>query len=174
MLGAHYRSPLNFSEDALKQSTAAVERLQNSWRELTEARISRAGGAAQPELRRMLGGLKQRFSDALDDDFNTADAISAIFELVREINSAVSPNAHPTKALAEGCRALYLELSDVLGIPFTEKKDELTPEQEALFNARKDARKAKNWAESDRIRDELKAQGILVEDTPQGMKWKRI
>ena len=75
---------------------------------------------------------------------------------------------------AEGCRALYLELSDVLGIPFTEKKDELTPEQEALFNARKDARKAKNWAESDRIRDELKAQGILVEDTPQGMKWKRI
>ena len=110
----------------------------------------------------------------MDDDFNTADAISAIFELVREINSAVSPNAHPTKALAEGCRALYLELSDVLGIPFSEKKDALTPEQEALFNARKDARKAKNWAESDRIRDELKAQGILVEDTPQGMKWKRI
>ena len=61
-----------------------------------------------------------------------------------------------------------------LGIPFSEKKDALTPEQEALFNARKDARKAKNWAESDRIRDELKAQGILVEDTPQGMKWKRI
>ena len=112
--------------------------------------------------------------DAMDDDFNTADSISAIFELVREINSAVSPNAHPTKALAEGCRALYLELSDVLGIPFSEKKDALTPEQEALFNARKDARKAKNWAESDRIRDELKAQGILVEDTPQGMKWKRI
>ena len=110
----------------------------------------------------------------MDDDFNTADAISAIFELVREINSAVSPNAHPTKALAEGCRALYLELSDVLGIPFAEKKDELTSEQEALFNARKDARKAKNWAESDRIRDELKAQGILVEDTPQGMKWKRV
>ena len=62
----------------------------------------------------------------------------------------------------------------MLGIPFSEKKDALTPEQEALFNARKDARKAKNWVESDRIRDELKAQGILVEDTPQGMKWKRI
>lgn len=68
---------------------------------------------------------------------------SAIFELVREINSAVSPNAHPTKALAEGCRALYLELSDVLGIPFSEKNDALTPEQEALFNARKDAAKQK-------------------------------
>ena len=130
--------------------------------------------AAEAETLASFGVYRQKFCDAMDDDFNTADAISAIFELVREINSAVSPNAHPTKALAEGCRALYLELSDVLGIPFTEKKDELTPEQEALFNARKDARKAKNWAESDRIRDELKAQGILVEDTPQGMKWKRI
>ena len=78
-----------------------------------------------------------------------------------------------TKALAEACRKLYLELADVLGIPFIERKDELTEEQQALFEARAAARKAKNWAESDRIRDELKAQGILVEDTPQGMKWKR-
>jgi cysteinyl-tRNA synthetase len=75
--------------------------------------------------------------------------------------------------LAEACRTLYLELSGVLGIPFIERKDELTPEQQELFEARKAARKAKNWAESDRIRDELKAQGIIVEDTPQGMKWKR-
>ena len=91
-----------------------------------------------------------------------------------EGRTAALTAAYPAEAAQDSCRALYLELSDVLGIPFTEKKDELTPEQEALFNARKDARKAKNWAESDRIRDELKAQGILVEDTPQGMKWKRI
>ena len=70
-------------------------------------------------------------------------------------------------------RRVAHELSQVLGIPFIEKKDELTEEQLALFEARKAARKEKNWAESDRIRDELKAQGILVEDTPQGMKWKR-
>ena len=109
----------------------------------------------------------------MDDDFNTANAISVIYELVREINARVNPNAHPSKALAEACRSIYLELSDVLGIPFIERKDELTEEQAALFEARKAARKEKNWAESDRIRDELKAQGILVEDTPQGMKWKR-
>ena len=98
------------------------------------------------------------------------DKLNRDFELVY-IESRLRPES---VKLAEGCRALYLELSDVLGIPFAEKKDELTSEQEALFNARKDARKAKNWAESDRIRDELKAQGILVEDTPQGMKWKRV
>ena len=120
-----------------------------------------------------IGQYRDKFCAAMDDDFNTADAISAIFELVREMNSAVSPSSNPTKALAAACRDLYLELSDVLGIPFQVKEDKLTDEQEALFAARKEARKAKNWAESDRIRDELKAQGILVEDTPQGMKWKR-
>ena len=177
ILMSHYRSPLNYSGEILMQAKAALERLSTTKDNLDFFCQNGADGemtAAEAETLASLGVYRQKFCDAMDDDFNTADAISAIFELVREINSAVSPNAHPTKALAEGCRARYLELSDVLGIPFTEKKDELTPEQEALFNARKDARKAKNWAESDRIRDELKAQGILVEDTPQGMKWKRI
>ncbi len=177
ILMSHYRSPLNYSGEILMQAKAALERLSTAKDNLDFFCQNGADGemtAAEAETLASLGVYRQKFCDAMDDDFNTADAISAIFELVREINSAVSPNAHPTKALAEGCRALYLELSDVLGIPFTEKKDELTAEQEALFNDRKEARKAKNWAESDRIRDELKAQGILVEDTPQGMKWKRI
>ena len=177
ILMSHYRSPLNYSGEILMQAKAALERLSTAKDNLDFFCQNGADGemtAAEAETLASLGVYRQKFCDAMDDDFNTADAISAIFELVREINSAVSPNAHPTKALAEGCRALYLELSDVLGIPVSEKKDALTPEQEALFNARKDARKAKNWAESDRIRDELKAQGILVEDTPQGMKWKRI
>ena len=177
ILMSHYRSPLNYSGEILMQAKAALERLSTAKDNLDFFCQNGADGemtAAEAETLASLGVYRQKFCDAMDDDFNTADAISAIFELVREINSAVSPNAHPTKALAEGCRALYLELSDVLGIPFSEKKDALTPEQEALFNARKDARKAKNWVESDRIRDELKAQGILVEDTPQGMKWKRI
>ena len=177
ILMSHYRSPLNYSGEILMQAKAALERLSTAKDNLDFFCRNGADGEMTPaeaETLASLGVYRQKFCDAMDDDFNTADAISAIFELVREINSAVSPNAHPTKALAEGCRALYLELSDVLGIPFAEKKDELTSEQEALFNARKDARKEKNWAESDRIRDELKAQGILVEDTPQGMKWKRI
>ena len=177
MLSAQYRSPLNFSADLMEASKNSLERIRTAAEHQADCLKAAKEGemtAEEKQNQAAVEELVQKFETAMDDDFNTADAISAIFELVREINSAVSPNAHPTKALAEGCRALYLELSDVLGIPFSEKKDALTPEQEALFNARKDARKAKNWVESDRIRDELKAQGILVEDTPQGMKWKRI
>ncbi|MBR4578981.1 MAG: cysteine--tRNA ligase [Oscillospiraceae bacterium] len=176
MLMSHYRSPLNYSGEILMQAKAALERLSTAKDNLDFFVQNGADGpmqAAEAAAFEKMGVYREKFDAAMDDDLNTADAISAIFELVREINAAVNPNAHPTKALAEACRGLYLELSEVLGIPFIEKKDELTEEQLALFEARKAARKEKNWAESDRIRDELKAQGILVEDTPQGMKWKR-
>ena len=176
MLMSHYRSPLNYSGEILMQAKAALERLSTAKDNLDFFAENGAEGdmpeAEASALAKMIP-YREKFCQAMDDDFNTADAVSVIFELVREINAAVNPNAHPTKALAEKCRELYLELSGVLGIPFIEKKDELTPEQTALLEARKAARKEKNWAESDRIRDELKAQGILVEDTPQGMKWKR-
>ena len=104
------------------------------------------------------------------------DHIMAIKVYIDQGHNPVNPNAG---AEGNGLREQDLvfvigrELADVLGIPFIERKDELTAEQQELFEARKAARKAKNWAESDRIRDELKAQGIIVEDTPQGMKWKR-
>ena len=176
MLMSHYRSPLNYSGEILMQAKAALERLSTAKDNLDFFAANGEDGPmteAEAAFAADLAGYREKFIAAMDDDFNTADAVAVIFELVREINAAVNPNAHPTKALAEACRALYLELSDVLGIPFIQRKDELTPEQEALFEARKAARKAKNWVESDRIRDELKAQGIIVEDTPQGMKWKR-
>ena len=142
---SHYRSPLNYSGEILMQAKAALERLSTAKDNLDFFCQNGADGemtAAEAETLASLGVYRQKFCDAMDDDFNTADAISRATSWCARI-SAVSPNAHPTKALAEGCRALYLELSDVLGIPFTEKKDELTPEQEALFNAHKDARKAK-------------------------------
>ena len=176
MLMSHYRSPLNYSGEILMQAKAALERLSTAKDNLDFfAQKGEDGPMTEAEAAfvEKLGAYREKFFAAMDDDFNTADAVSVIFELVREINAAVNPNANPTKALAEACRTLYLELSDVLGIPFIERKDELTPEQQELFEARKAARKAKNWAESDRIRDELKAQGIIVEDTPQGLKWKR-
>ena len=176
MLMSHYRSPLNYSGEILMQAKAALERLSTAKDNLEFFIQSGEDGpmtAEETAFAEKLSEYRDKFCAAMDDDFNTADAVSVIFELVREINAAVNPNAHPTKALAESCRSVYLELSDVLGIPFIQHKDELSEEQQALFEARKEARKAKNWAESDRIRDELKAQGILVEDTPQGMKWKR-
>ena len=176
MLMSHYRSPLNYSGEILMQAKAALERLSTAKDNLDFfVQNGEDGAMAESEAAfvQSLQSYREKFIEAMDDDFNTADAVSVIFELVREINAAVNPNAKPTKALAEACRTLYLELSDVLGIPFIQRKDELTEEQQALFEARKEARKAKNWAESDCIRDELKAQGIIVEDTPQGMKWKR-
>ena len=176
MLMSHYRSPLNYSGEILMQAKAALERLSTAKDNLDFFVQNGEDGAlteSEAAFVQSLQSYREKFVEAMDDDFNTADAVSVIFELVREINAAVNPNAKPTKALAEACRTLYLELSDVLGIPFIQRKDELTEEQQALFEARKEARKAKNWAESDRIRDELKAQGIIVEDTPQGMKWKR-
>ena len=109
----------------------------------------------------------------MDDDFNTADAIAAIFELVRDVNAAVSPASDPTKALAKVCYDEFTELCGVLGIPFAAETADLDKEIEEKIAARQAARKAKNFAEADRIRDELKAEGIVLEDTPQGVKWHR-
>ena len=109
----------------------------------------------------------------MDDDLNTADAVAVIFELVREINAAVSPSSNPTKALAEACDKLFTELSDVLGLPVGEAEEDLDSEIEDLIEQRQAARKAKNFAEADRIRDLLKDKGIVLKDTPQGVKWER-
>ena len=176
MLMSHYRSPLNYSGEILMQAKAALERLSTAKDNLdffARSGEDRPLSENEAAFLKSLDVYRDRFCEAMDDDFNTANAISVIYELVREINAHVNPNAHPSRALAEGCLSIYTELSDVLGIPFIERRDELTAEQQALFEARKAARKEKNWAKSDRIRDELKAQGIIVEDTPQGMKWKR-
>ena len=108
----------------------------------------------------------------MDDDFNTADAISAIFEMVRDINAIVAPATNPTKVVAQACYEAFMELCEVLGIPFEQVAD-LDAEIEAMIEARQAARKAKNFKEADRIRDELKAMGIILMDTPQGVKWSR-
>ena len=175
MLMSHYRSPLNYSTDVLEQAQAALDRLQTAKDNLDffaengkDGNLSEADAAFTAGLDKY----RQRFIEVMDDDFNTADAVSAIFELVREVNAAVSPAADPTRALAIACRDIFMELCGVLGIPF-KKEDDLAGEIEEKIATRQAARKAKNWAEADRIRDELKAQGIILEDTPQGVKWHR-
>lgn len=175
MLMSHYRSPLNYSADILEQAQSALERLKTAKENLDFfVENGRDGGLSEADTAFVegLGKYRERFIEVMDDDFNTADAISVLFELTREVNAAVSPAADPTKALAAACRDIFLELSDVLGIPFGGEKS-LDAEVEELIAARQAARKEKNWAEADRIRDELKAQGIILEDTPQGVKWHR-
>ncbi|MCC8357912.1 MAG: cysteine--tRNA ligase [Oscillospiraceae bacterium] len=175
MLMSHYRSPLNYSAEILEQAQAALDRLKTAKENLD---FFAEKGRAEPMTEtdeafvKGLQKYRQRFIEVMDDDFNTADAISVIFELVRDVNATVSPASDPTKALAAACRDIFLELCGVLGIPFGQAES-LDQEIEEKIAARQAARKAKNWAEADRIRDELKAAGIVLEDTPQGVKWHR-
>ncbi|MDR0951433.1 MAG: cysteine--tRNA ligase [Oscillospiraceae bacterium] len=173
MLMSHYRSPLNYSEEVLQQATSALERLSTAKQNLKFFAKNGAEGALtaqEAEFVSTLGEYKARFCEAMDDDLNTADAVAVIFELVREINSAVSPAVSPSKALARECDAVFTELAEVLGLPISKAEEEIDAEILELVERRQAARKAKNFAEADRIRDELKARGVVLEDTPQGVK----
>ncbi|MCL1828280.1 MAG: cysteine--tRNA ligase [Oscillospiraceae bacterium] len=181
ILMGHYRSPLNYSAEILAQAEAALDRLGTAKANLEFFIKNGSGQGKAPdeaELIEKLSGYRERFIEAMDDDFNTADAISVIFELVREINTAVAPSKDPSRSLAEACLKILTELSLVLGIPYPETSnqadDELDPETAALVEARSKARAEKNFKEADRIRDELAALGFVPEDTPQGVKLKRL
>lgn len=176
MLSAQYRSPLNYSRDSLIMAQNALERLYTAESNLEFLTKNGADGdmtAEEKAFTETFDSYRQKFDDAMDDDLNTADAISVIFELVRAINIAVEKN--PTKALATACLDMLHEFTDVLGLLYNKKDedDSLDSKVEAMIEARQAARKAKNFAEADRIRDELKAMGITLMDTPQGVKWSK-
>ena len=174
MLSAHYRSPLNYSQESLEQAKAALERLNTALKNLQFLVKNGAEGdmtALETETVAKFEAFREKFCTAMDDDMNTADAVASIFEAVREINTAAA-GAGVTKAYAKAALEFMTELCNVLGIGQTEEAggDE---EIEKLIEARQAARKAKDFKEADRIRDELKAQGIILEDTPQGVRWHR-
>ena len=176
MLMSHYRSPLNYSGDILLQAQGALERIRNAKSNMDDfVKSGKAGEMTDAEKATAegLGKYRERFVEAMDDDFNTADGVAVIFEMVREINTALTAANEPTAELAKACSAIFTELCDVLGIPYAKVEEDLDAEIDAMIEARQAARKEKNWAEADRIRDELKAMGIILEDTPQGVKWKR-
>ena len=178
MLMSHYRSPLNYSGDILIQAQSALERLKTARENLVFLADSGSDGdmrADENAFAEGLGKYRERFIDAMDDDFNTADAISVIFEMAREINVAVTGDKNPTKALAKACLAMFEELAGVLGVIYDTGESDagLAKEVEALIEARQTARKEKNWANADSIRDQLAAMGIVISDTPQGVKWKK-
>jgi cysteinyl-tRNA synthetase len=177
MLMAHYRSPLNYSEESLLQAKSALQRLYTINDHL-EFLIKNAPPeqttAGEEAFLSSLDTYKTRFDLAMDDDLNTADAISVIFELVRTVNSATAPECNPTGSFAAKCRTHLRSLTDILGLLYTrDSSDALSKEVNALIEARQQARASKNYAEADRIRDRLKEMGIVLEDTPQGVKWKK-
>ncbi|NLT40051.1 MAG: cysteine--tRNA ligase [Clostridiales bacterium] len=174
MLSASYRSPLNYSAESLEQSAAALERLYTTKGNLEFLMNNGADGDMREAEKARLGELaayKKAFEEAMDDDMNTADALSAVFEMVREINTAVAND--PTKAFAGACLEKLSELTGVLGLLYGKKEESLDERVRQLIEERQAARKARNFSEADRIRDELKSMGVILEDTPQGVKWRK-
>ena len=175
MLSAHYRSPLNFSAELMESAKASLERIRNAaarLRDLVENGTDAVLAESEKAVLREANGFTAKFDERMDDDNNTADALSVVFDLVRFANTNV-PDGAP-KELAKGVLDVLLTLTDVLGLIVLTEKENLDEEIEALIEARQAARKAKDFATADRIRDELKAKGIELLDTREGVKWKRI
>ena len=175
MLSGHYRIQLNFSNELLESAKASVERLYNAIGNL-ENLISEVKNEkmTDEEIKYLesLDTYRQRYIEKMDDDFNTADAISVLFDLIRDINSNIGINS--SKELCEKALELIRELGLPLGILQKTTKADLEAEVEALIAERQQARKDRNFALADKIRDELKARGIELLDTPQGVRWKKV
>jgi cysteinyl-tRNA synthetase len=151
-----------------------LERLYNAKNNmlyLLESAVEKEATQEDQELIKRLGEHKIKFIEAMDDDLNTADALAAIFDLIRDTNSSLKSES--SKAAIKASLDMLMELSDVLGL-LSKKEESIDAEIETLIEERQKARKEKNWALSDKIRDDLKAQGIVLEDTPSGVKWKRV
>ena len=175
ILSAHYRSPLNFSAELVAQSRAGRQRLQEMITNMLDALQGAADtdGEQERKLRDALRDARGRFTGAMDDDFNTADGLGVLFDLARSCNIYLK-EAHPYKAkLLEEVTGFYREVNEVLEILDLSAPGMLDAEISAMIEQRDEARAAKNWAEADRIRDELTARGITLEDTPHGTRWKK-
>lgn len=178
MLSAHYRTPLNYSAESLEMNKASLARLYEA-RNNMEFRIEKASGdtmtAEETEKLEALKGYKQKFIDAMDDDLNTADALSAIFELTREINAYNGAHQDATKAFLTAAHDLFMELTGVLNL-VQNRDDAVDPDAEKieeLIAQRAAAKKEKNFAEADRIRGVLADMGVTIKDTRQGTQWSR-
>lgn len=175
MLSAHYRQQLNFSEDLLEAAKASVERIYNAIGNLENLIDEVSREEMNEEEKAYLESLnkyKEKYIEKMDDDFNTADAITAIFDLIKDTNTNITIDS--SKELAQKALELIRELGAPLGMFQKSTKGNLEEEIEALIAKRQQARKDRDFALADKIRDELKDRGIVLEDTPQGVRWKMI
>lgn len=171
LLSAQYRNPINFSKELMEQAKNALERLYNVKKNLEHLLKNMPGSDADSGEKGRIEGLEQykkKFIEAMDDDLNTADAIAAIFELAKEINLTINKN--PSRNWVEKSHALLMELSGVLGLLNKKDEQEIDSEIQRLIEERQKARKEKNFALADKIRDQLREMGIILEDTPQGVR----
>lgn len=169
MIAAHYRSPINYSVEVINQSISALERLYNCRDELDFA-LSQAGAEGSDALQKAADEAKEKFVAALSDDLNTADGIAALFDLCKEINLRLNGEEPQQKAALEHAAKIFDELAGVLGLLYNRKKNEVTPEIQELVDRRQAARKAKDFAEADALRDQLAAMGVTLKDTPEGVQ----
>lgn len=169
MLSAHYRSPIDFSDELMNAAKTSLGRIYKCLDNLDFIAESAPEGEADARISEAMEGYKKKFIEAMEDDLNTANAISAIFEAVRFINGETGLNQGSIKCALD----TITEIGGVLGLLGNRKKETLDDEIEKLIEERRAARKAKNFARADEIRDNLKAQGIILEDTPSGVKWRR-
>lgn len=173
MISSHYRGPINYNTEVLEQNRNALDRLYTCRDNILFVKQNAKGNLtdAEKDWVAKYDARREQFIEAMDDDLNTADGITALFELVRDINTALQGN--PSLELVDISFERFTELCDVLGLVYVNEEKSLDSEVEDLIAKRTEARKSKNFAEADRIRDLLKDMGIVLEDTPQGVKWHK-
>lgn len=174
LISAHYRSPINYSIDIIEQCKSALERLYTCRDSLDFALKNSVNEPCEndDELINLFERRKNEFIAAMDDDLNTADGIAALFELTKDINTHIL-SKKVSKEVCEKAAQIFDEISDVLGLLYNRKSNDLSDDIEALIAKREEARKNKDWATADKIRDDLKARGIILKDTPQGVTWTK-
>ena len=175
MLSGHYRIQINFTKELLDSATASMERLYNCINNLVNLKEEvnkKTINNEEQDYLKSLDKYRERFVEKMDDDFNTADAISVLFDLTKDINNNININS--SVELCEKAEALIRELGNPLGILQNRMKKDLETEIQELIDKRQQARKDKDFTLADKIRDDLKNRNIVLEDTPQGVRWKKI
>jgi cysteinyl-tRNA synthetase len=168
LMSTHYRQQLNFTFEGLKAAKNAVDRLINFLHRLRDA----DGKGCGEKIKTLMKNVQRRFEEAMDDDLNISVALATLFDFVREVNKLMDENMLSKEEAGEVYR-LMMRFDKVLGvIGEVEKEEKLPKEAEELIRKREEARKAKDWETADRIREQLRNMGIIIEDTPQGVKWR--